>query len=122
MEADNPFVQAFRRHLTAEDGLFLIGNILQELLDGLRSQSQFQRLRRSLEPFPLLVPNRTTYIEAARLRTACRGKGIQAGPVDCLIVATCIEQGFPLLTADRDFLRISHHSELVVLPPLKEAD
>ena len=122
VEVDNPFVQAFRRHLTAEDGLFLIGNILQELLDGLRSQSQFQRLRRSLEPFPLLVPNRTTSIEAARLRTACREKGIQAGPIDCLIAATCIEQGFPLLTADRDFLRIAHDSELVVLPPLKEAD
>ena len=122
VQVDNPFVQAFRRHLTAEDGLFLIGNILQELLDGLRSRSQFQRLRRSLEPFPLLVPNRTTYIEAARLRTAFRGKGIQAGPVDCLIAAVCIEQGFPLLTADRDFLRISHDSELMVLPPLKEAD
>ena len=121
VEVDNSFVQAFRRHLTAEDGLFLIGNILQELLGGLRSQSQFQRLKRSLEPFPLLVPNRTTYIEAARLRTAFRGKGVQTGPVDCLIAAVCIEQGFPLLTADRDFLRISQDSELVVLPPLKEA-
>lgn len=121
VEIDNPFVRAFHRHLAAEDGLFLIGNILQELLDGLRSRSQFQRLTRSLEPFPLLVPNRTTYIEAARLRTAFRGKGIQAGPVDCLIAAACIEQGFPLLTADRDFLRISQDSELMVLPPLQEA-
>ena len=120
VEADNPFVVAFRRHLTAEDGLFLLGTILQELLDGLRSRSQFQRLTRSLEPFPLLVPNRTTYIEAARLRTAFRGKGIQASPVDCLIAAVCIEQGFPLLTADRDFLRIARDSELMVLPPLKE--
>ncbi len=121
VEVDNPFVRAFRRHLTAEDGLFLIGNILQELLDGLRSRSQFQRLTRSLEPFPLLVPNRATHIEAARLRTSCREKGGQAGPVDCLIAAVCIEQGFPLLTADRDFLRIAHDSELVILPPLKEA-
>ncbi len=121
VEVDNPFVRAFRRHLAAKDGLFLIGNILQELLDGLRSRSQFQRLTRSLEPFPLLVPNRTTYIEAARLRTAFREKGIQAGPVDCLIAAVCIEQGFPLLTADRDFLRISQDSELMVLPPLQEA-
>lgn len=121
VEVDNPFVQAFHRHLAADNGLFLIGNILQELLDGLRSHSQFQRLLRSLEPFPLLVPNRTTYSEAARLRTMFRGKGVQASPIDCLIAAVCIEQGFPLLTADRDFLRISHDSELTVLPPLKEA-
>lgn len=121
VEIDHPFVRAFRRHLAAEDGLFLIGNILQELLDGLRSESQFQRLTKSMAPFPLLTPNRTTYIEAARLRTAFREKGIQAGSVDCLIAAVCIEQGFPLLTADRDFLRISQDSELVVLPPLKKA-
>ncbi|MDE0404641.1 MAG: PIN domain-containing protein [Nitrospira sp.] len=120
VQVDNPFVQAFRRHLTAEDGLFLIGNILQELLDGLRSGSQFQRLTKSMAPFPLLAHNRTTYIEAARLRRAFRAKGIPAGPVDCLIAAVCIEQGFPLLTADRDFLRISQDSELVVLPPLNE--
>ncbi len=54
------------------------------------------------------------------LRSALRGKGIQAGPVDCLIAAVCIEQGFPLLTADRDFLRMSRDSELVVLPPLED--
>lgn len=120
VEADNPFVQAFHGHLAADHGVFLIGNILQELLDGLRSRSQFERLARSLEPFPLLVPNRTTYIEAARLRTAFRAKGIQTSPIDSLIAAVCIEHGFPLLTADRDFLRISHDSELMVLPPLKE--
>ena len=121
VEVDNPFVRTFHRHLTVQDGLFLIGTILQELLDGLRSRRQFQRLKRSLEPFPLLVPNRTTHIEATPLRTASREKGIQAGPVHCLIAAVCIEQGFPLLTANRDFLRIAHDSELVILPPLKEA-
>lgn len=122
VKEEHPFVQAFRRHLKAEDGLFLVGHILQELLDGLRSQIQFQRLAQSLEPFPLLTPDRTAYIEAARLRTACREKGIQAGSIDCLIASVCIKRGFPLLTADRDFLRISRHSELVVLPPLAGVD
>ena len=118
IEHENPFVKAFRGHLTAEDGLFLIGNILQELLDGLRSENQFQRLIGSLEPFPLLTLSRATYVEAARLRNQCRQKGVQAGPADFLISCACIEHGFPLLTADQDFLRISKHSELVVLPPL----
>jgi predicted nucleic acid-binding protein len=118
IEEDNPFVQAFCDHLTAEDGIFLIGNILQELLDGLRSPHQFQRLIHFLEPFPLLKLSRATYVEAARLRSHCRGKGIQGGPVDFLIAFACIEHGFPLLTADPDFLRIARHSESVVLPPL----
>lgn len=121
IDVDNSFVQAFRNHLNSEDGLFLIGNILQELLDGLRSQNQFARLTRLLQPFPLLSLNRSTYVEAARLRAFCRGKGIQASPIDFLLASACIEQGYPLLSADRDFLGISSHSELVVLPPLKDA-
>jgi len=119
IEEDNPFVQAFRHHLTAEDGFFILGNILQELLDGLRSPKQFQRLVRCMELFPLLTLSRATYIEAARLRTHCREKGIQGSPVDFLIACACMEHGFPLLTADKDFLRISKHSALMVLPPLE---
>ena len=33
-------------------------------------------------------------------------------------VAACVENGFPLLTADQDFVRIARHSNLIVLPPL----
>lgn len=119
IEEDNPFVQAFRHHLTAEDGFFILGNILQELLDGLRSPKQFQRLIRCMEPFPLLTLSRASYVEAASLKTLCREKGIQGSPVDFLIASACIEHGFPLLTADKDFLSISKHSALIVLPPLE---
>lgn len=119
IEEDNPFVQAFRYHLTAEDGFFILGNILQELLDGLRSPKQFQRLSRCMKPFPLLTLSRASYVEAASLTTLCREKGIQGSPVDFLIASACIEHGFPLLTADKDFLSISKHSALIVLPPLK---
>ena len=119
IEQDNLFVQAFHHHLTAEDGFFILGNILQELLDGLRSPKQFQQLIRCMDSFPLLSLSRATYVEAVCLRTHCRENGIQGGPVDFLIAGACIEYGFPLLTADKDFLGISKHSELVVLPPLK---
>ncbi len=44
LEEDHPLVRAFRRHVESGDGLFLIGNILQELLDGLRSAKQFDHL------------------------------------------------------------------------------
>jgi len=113
----NPLVRAFRAHLEAKDGLFLVGNILQELLDGLRSKKDFDRLVRCLEPFPLIPLERQTYIAAADLRQHCRSKGIHAGAIDCLIAAACVDQGYPLLTADRDFVHIAKHSELVVLQP-----
>ena len=102
--------------MDAGDGLFLIGNILQELLDGLRSPTQIDRLAALLDPFPLLELNRETYVAATRLRFACRLRGIIAGPVDFLIAAVCCQHGFPLLTADKDFSRIAAHCDLVVLP------
>ena len=114
-EAD-PFVCAFRAHIEAGDGIFLIGNILQELLDGVRAKKDFDRLLRLLEPFPLLPLEREAYVGAAELRQRCRSKGVQAGAIDCLIAAACMQHGFPLLTADRDFQYIAKHSELVVFP------
>ena len=112
----NTHVQAFRAYLESNNGLFLLGNILQELLDGLRSSRQVDRLVQLLEPFPLLDLDRSTYIAAARLRTACREKGVLAGPIDFLIAAACCQYGYPLLTADRDFSRIAKHGDLVVVP------
>ena len=38
VEEGSPYVRAFRTHIEADDGIFLIGNILQELLDGLRDK------------------------------------------------------------------------------------
>lgn len=116
VDDSNIHVQAFRTHLELSHRLFLTGNILQELLDGLRSSKQFDRLLQLLEPFPLLELDRSTYMAAARLRTVCRAKGVLAGPIDFLIAAACCQYGYPLLTADQDFSRISKHCDLVVLP------
>ncbi len=94
----------------------LIGNIFQELLDGVKSSRDFQCLVAVLEPFPLLELSRETYVDAAQLRNSCRSKGVQAGPIDFLISAACIGHGFPLLTADWDFTHIAKHSDLIVIP------
>lgn len=116
VDESHSLVRAFRAHVEASDGLFLIGNILQELLDGLGNKKDFDRLKSLLEPFPLLPLERKTYVAAAKLRQHCRSKGIQVGPIDCSIAVACIEHSFPLLTGDRDFLHIAKHSDLVVLP------
>jgi hypothetical protein len=113
-EAD-PHVRAFRYHIEAGDGVFLVGNILQELLDGLRDRRHVDRLARTLATFPLVPLHRATHVAAAELRHRCRAHGIQVGPIACLIAAACIAHGFPLLTADRDFSRVARHTDLVVL-------
>ncbi len=117
----NAHVRAFRECVGAGHWLFLLGPILQELLDGLRSQRQFSRLLAVLEPVPLAPLHRSTYILAAQMRNDCGKKGIQAGPTDFLIAAACVESGYPLLAADRDFERIAGNTDLLLLPrPLQE--
>ena len=116
IDGDAPHVRAFRWHLESGDGLYLLGNILQELLDGLRSPKQFDRLLEVLAPFPMLELQRQTYADAARLGSRCRAKGVNAGPIDFLIAAACCQFGFPLLTADKDFRRIAAHCDLIVIP------
>jgi len=117
VDESNPSVRAFRAHVEANDGIFLIGNILQELLDGLRDKKDFERLLSLLDPFPILGLGRETYVAAAELRQRCRSRGVQVGPIDCLIAAACIQESYPLLTADRDFVNLAKHSDLVVLRP-----
>ena len=116
VDENDPHVRAFRWHLESGDGMFLVGNILQELLDGLRSTKQFDRLLALLDPYPLLDLDRRTYVAAARLQSECRSKGVNAGSIDFLIAAACCQQGFPLLTADKDFERIAGHCDLVTVP------
>jgi len=116
VDENQPHLRAFRACIDAGHGLFLLGPILQELLDGLRSPQQVTRLLSVLKPFPLATIGRDTYVLAARMRNDCRRKGIQAGATDFLIAAACVELGYPLLTADNDFQRIACATELVLVP------
>ncbi len=94
----------------------LVGPILQELLSGLRSKRQFSSLLAVLRPVPITPVDRATYVLAAEMSNACRSEGIQAGSVDFLIAAACVQSGLPLLTSDRDFDRIASVTDLVLVP------
>lgn len=112
IDHENQHVKIFKNCLQNGDNIHLLGNILQELLDGLSRETDQNRLLKTLTPFPLIKPERDDYIQAARLRNLCRKKGIQASPVDFLISATCAKRGYPLLTSDQDFFRIAKHCDL----------
>jgi predicted nucleic acid-binding protein len=115
VDESNPYVQAFRSHVQQGVCIHLLGNILQELLDGVKSQRDFDHLVKIMKPFRLLVLERSTYVLASELRNRCRKKGVQAGPIDFLIAAACEEQGYPLLSADRDFQYIAKYCDFDLL-------
>ena len=115
VDRDNPFVLQLRHHIEKQDCIHLVGIVLQELLDGLKSPGHFNLLLDYFDSFPLIELVRDDFIEAARLKNRCRSKGIQAGSVDFLIAATAINRNYPLLTADKDFSYIAKYCKLMLI-------
>jgi predicted nucleic acid-binding protein len=109
---NHPLVKTLNACLERHDGIFLIGPILQEILDGIRYEEQFRKLLDYFSVFPLIEISRNDYVEASRLRNYCRCRGVQAGPADFLIASVCIHRNYPLLTGDGDFNMIAKHCRL----------
>jgi predicted nucleic acid-binding protein len=87
-----------------EDGLIvMLGCIRQEILSGVRSHDQFQKLRDHLRAFPDEVLQTKDYEQAAEFFNACRQQGIQGSNTDFLICAAAANRGYAIFTTDRDF-------------------
>ena len=100
--AQNPETEELRR-LIAAHVAEIIGPIRQEVLSGLRDQSQFDRLESHLAAFadlPLLMED---YVTAAKFYNLCRSKGIQGSNTDFLICAVAVRHYLAVFTTDGDF-------------------
>ena len=111
-----PRAAAVLRRLIIDDvPLAIPGIVLQEVLSGIRAQAQFDRLRKMLESFPVVIAAEQHHIIAARIANACRGRGIAASSVDCLIAALAILNHDILFTLDEDFARMARACDLKLL-------
>lgn len=98
--------------LNEGERVFLLGIILQEILQGIKRQDQFKQIKETLSFLPMIEAGREDYIYAAELYNKCRSKGVQASAIDFLIASVSIRNECLLLATDRDFLHISKHTEL----------
>ncbi len=85
----------------------IIGPIRQELLSGIREQSQFEQVREHLRRFPDLQITTDDYEEAASFYNRCRSKGIQGSATDFLICAVATQKDLVIFTDDQDFVSYS---------------
>ncbi len=84
--------------------------IFQELLQGAKTKSEFDKLKSYLETqvFYKLHDEKESFVRAAEIYFMCRKKGYQIGStIDCIIAQTAIENNLLLLHKDRDFEEIS---------------
>lgn len=92
----------------------LLGVVRQEILSGIREETQYHRLRKSLRAFPDVNLTVEDFEEAARIHNICRFRGVAGGTVDFLICAAALRRNWPIFTLDRDFLRYSRHISIKV--------
>ena len=83
----------------------LLGPTRQEVLSGIREESQFLRIRDHLRGFANVELDASDYEEAARASKQCRRHGIAGSPVDLLMCAVALRHGWQVFTTDRDFAR-----------------
>ena len=111
----SPHLKKLQVLLDNGERLFLLGIILQELLQGIREPAQAKKVNDYLSYMPIIEPGKDDYVHAANIYTTCRKKGVQASTIDFLIAALAIRNECHLLTADSDFERIAKHTDLVLL-------
>lgn len=102
------------RQLIQDHRVQMIGPIRQEILSGIRNDSQFNKLRKHLESFPDLPILTNDYVRAAKFFNLCRSKGIQGSNTDFLICAVAVRNKFSIFTTDKDFELFSKHIKIIL--------
>lgn len=86
-----------------------------EVLAGARDDSHLSSLRRLLARAETIPTLTTDYEGAAALYRRCRRRGETVRKlVDCLIAASAIREGVPVLHSDTDFEVLARHTDLQV--------
>lgn len=87
----------------------ILGAIRQEVLSGIKSPEQFNRLRNTLKAFPDISLTSEDYELAAEFFNTCRQHGIQGSNTYFLICAVAYRYGSQIFTTDQDFQYFQAH-------------
>lgn len=90
----------------------LLGPIRQEILSGIKEESQFNRIKDYLRGFSDPVLQTEDFEDAAQCNNMCRAQGIVGTPVDMLLSAVALRRDWALFSSDGDF---KHYSRAIPL-------
>jgi len=89
--------------------------VRMEVLAGARDEAHLRRLRGLLARAAVLPTSTADYESAAALYRSCRHRGETVRKlIDCLIAATAVREGVPVLHADADFDVLARHTALQI--------
>jgi predicted nucleic acid-binding protein len=101
------------------DELATTGVIVQEVLQGTRTDRHYEAFRERFWGMLILEPREiSTYEVAAQLYRRARATGLTIRkPNDCLIAALALEHGAMLVHNDRDFLALAQVEPALLVYP-----
>ena len=111
-----PAVTSFRRLVRADAPVAIPGIVLQELVSGVKTDADVERLQTLLGGFPIILADRRDHVAAAGIANACRRHGVSVSTVDCLIAAQATVRRAALFTLDADFARMRPYCDLRLFP------
>jgi len=88
------------------------GMVQLEVLSGMKATAEWDDVAAELASLRQLHTRPGTWLQAARLGSSLRGRGLTLANADILIAAVAIENSATLVHADAHFERIAQHSEL----------
>jgi predicted nucleic acid-binding protein len=119
--------EASKNHLVVEElselikelRVRIIGPVRQELLSGIKSESQYKELRLYLSAFTDLTLQTDDFELAADYFNRCRRAGIQGSNTDFLICSIACRFKLEIYSADNDFLEFSKCLPIKLYSPRK---
>ncbi len=98
----------FELLIQESEDICISGTVLTEILQGIASDKQFEKVRGIFSDLVYLETTKDTHLLSAQIFRRCRKKGITIRKkIDCMIAATCIQNSVYLLHGDRDFDHIA---------------
>ena len=115
----NPPSDLLTAYIEKNDQVLLTPTILQEVLQGIRDDAQYQHIKEILSYFTTLQhPPIQAAVGAAELYRSLRKKGLTIRKSnDCLIAFYAIEFSIAIVHSDSDFDLIGKHTKLKTWKP-----
>jgi predicted nucleic acid-binding protein len=116
---ETPFDLHLTHLIEQGESLGLTDLVYCEVLQGIRDETDFVRVRDILRSYPILrMRGLNLFEQAAGIYRDCRRRGFTIRKtIDCLIAATCLENEVELYHNDRDFDIIARVRDLQIHRP-----
>ncbi len=115
----NTSEEQYLQELIREDRAIALSDLIFcEILQGIRDDREYERIRQLLLQYPIYQMDRLALFEqAAMIYRTCRKRGLTIRKtIDCLIAAVCISNDLELFHKDSDFDCIAKVTSLRIHP------